>query len=308
MAPKTFMIAGAAGSTGRSATEVALGQGFAVRALVHRKDQRSMALERAGAEVVVGDMLNPDDVRRSMEGVDAAYFVYPIMPHLIEAATYFAEAAKAAGVSSVVNMSQASARRDAASHAARDHWVVERLFDWTGLSVTHLRPTFFAQNFLDPVILAAIVERGVISFPFGTGRHAPIAAEDQGRLIAAILVDPMPHRGKTYPVRGPVEMDHFAIAQMMSETLGRPVEYEAADIDEWGARVPLPAFLVQHLRGIAPDYQAGIFAGTDAIIEKVTGVAPMTFRAFLAAHQAELDLASSQPFRPPAAEPLASAR
>lgn len=293
MAQKTFLISGAAGSTGRSATEVALSQGHAVRAVVRKTDERSIRLEELGAEVVVGDLLNPEDFRAAFEGVDAAYFVYPIIPHLIEAASYFAEAAKAAGVASIVAMSQASARRDATSHAARDHWVVERLFDWTGVSVTHLRPTLFAQNSLDPTGLAAMMQRGVISFPFGNGRHAPIAAEDQGRLIAAVLADPAPHRGKTYPVCGPVEMDYFAIAEIMGKALGRPVRYEPADIEAWRARVPLPAFLVQHLCGIAPDYRNGVFEGTDAIIEQVTGVAPMTFGDFVAAHRDELELAAA---------------
>lgn len=293
MPRKTFLITGAAGSTGRSATEVALAHGQAVRAFVRKKDERSTQLERLGAQVVVGDLLNPEDIRAAFEGIDAAYFVYPIIPRLIEAGAYFAEAAKAAGVASVINMSQISARRDAASHAARDHWVVERMFDWTGLSVTHLRPTFFAQNFLDPTILTAITQRGVISFPFGNGRHAPVAAEDQGRLIAAILADPTPHRGNTYPVRGPVEMDHFDIVEMMGAALDRAVQYQPADIDEWAARVPMPAFLVQHLSAIAIDYRAGVFAGTDTIIEKVTGVAPMTFRQFLAKHKGELHAAKS---------------
>lgn len=293
MAQKTFLITGAAGSTGRSATEAALARGHAVRAFVRQKDERSTGLEKLGAQVVVGDLLNPEDIRAAFKEIDAAYFVYPIVPQLIEAGAYFAEAAKTAGVASVVNMSQISARRDATSHAARDHWVVERLFDWTGLAVTHLRPTLFAQNFLDPTILAAIMERGVISFPFGNGRHAPIAAEDQGRLIAAILADPTPHRGNTYPVRGPVEMDHFDIAEIMGKALGRAVQYQAADIDEWAARVPLPAFLVQHLCAIALDYRAGVFAGTDTIIEKVTGVAPMTFGEFLAKHRGRLDTTES---------------
>src|SRR5207237_6930438 len=111
---------------------------------------------------------------------------------------------------------------------------------------------------------------------------APIAAEDQGRLIATILADPRPHRSMTYQLRGPVEMDHFEIAQLIGEALGRPVTYHAADIDEWGARVPLPSFLVQHLCAIAVDYRAGVFGGPDTVIEQITGVEPMTFPQFLA--------------------------
>lgn len=57
------------------------------------------------------------------------------------------------------------------------------------------------------------MKNGVIRFPLGRGRHAPIAAEDQGRLIAAVLTNPAPHAGKMYLLVGPVELDHYAIAE-----------------------------------------------------------------------------------------------
>jgi uncharacterized protein YbjT (DUF2867 family) len=185
-------------------------------------------------------------------------------------------------------MSQISARRESRSHAARDHWIAERLFDQSGIPVTHLRPTFFAQNFLYFNLARPFVESGTISFPFGKGRHAPIAAEDQGRLIAAILTNPAPHRGKTYSLHGPVEMDHFAIADIISEALGRTVKYQPIEMDQWRERleqIPMPPFLVQHLCAVALDYREGVFAGTDTTIEQLTGMAPMTFKAFLRSHK-----------------------
>ena len=67
--------------------------------------------------------------------------------------------------------------------------------------MTHLRPTFFAQNFLYPPFVTSVVQHGVMSFPFAKGHHAPLAAEDQGRLIAErddppALVDPGRHGGR----------------------------------------------------------------------------------------------------------------
>jgi uncharacterized protein YbjT (DUF2867 family) len=81
-----------------------------------------------------------------MEGVVGAYFVYPLKKEgLIDAAAFTAQAAIEAGVQSLVNMSQKSARREAKSHAARDHWISEQVFDWSGVPTTHIRPTFFAE-------------------------------------------------------------------------------------------------------------------------------------------------------------------
>ena len=202
MSARKFLITGAAGDTGRCATEALMKQNLPVRAFVHRDDEQAAGLRAGGAEVVVGDLLDLDQVQEALEGISAAYFVFPIEPGLIDATAYFSQAAKEAGVGAIVNMSQISARKDSKSHAARDHWISERVFDWSGVPVTHLRPTFFAQWLLYPRFIDSIREHGVIRAAFGRGRHAPIAAEDQARLIAAILIAPDEHKGKTYSLYG----------------------------------------------------------------------------------------------------------
>jgi NAD(P)H dehydrogenase (quinone) len=283
-----FLITGATGKTGRSATEILIKQGVAVRALVHREDERSAKLAAAGAEIVIGDLLNPDDARRALESVSAAYFVYPIAPGLIDATAYFAQAARETGVGAIVNMSQISARREAKSHAARDHWIAERVFDWSGIPVTHLRPTFFAEWLLYPGFHRSIVEKGAIELPLGDGRHAPIAAEDQARLIAEILARPAAHAGKSYSLHGPIEMNQAGVAAAVSEVLGRKVTYQPITIPQFRERLEsagLPTFLTQHLCAVALDYQNGIFSGEDKVIAEVTGQPPMTVQEFVKQYQ-----------------------
>ena len=87
------------------------------------------------------DLLDFGQVRSALDGVQRAYFVYPIRPGILQATAYFAQAAKEAGVDGIVNMSQKSAREDAKSHAATDHWLSERVFDWSGVPTAHIRPT-----------------------------------------------------------------------------------------------------------------------------------------------------------------------
>ena len=166
MAQKKFLVTGATGDTGGYTVEQLLELGHAVRALAHREDDRSKRLEKMGAEVVFGDLLKFNDVRVAMQGVRGAYFCYPIRPGILQATAYFAQAAKEAGLECVVNMSQISAREDAKSHAAQDHWLAERVFDWTGLTVVHLRPTYFAEWLL---YLAPMIRAGLLHVPFGTG-------------------------------------------------------------------------------------------------------------------------------------------
>jgi NAD(P)H dehydrogenase (quinone) len=295
MVQSKLLITGATGNTGRSTMETLIKQGFAVRALVHKEDERAARLRAAGAEIVIGDLLNLDDARHALEGVRAAYFVYPIPhPGLIEASAYFAQAAKEAGAGAIVNMSQISARREAKSHAARDHWVSERVLDWSGVPTTHIRPTFFAEWLLYPTP-GWQVKNGVIGFPLGRGRHAPIAAEDQGRLIAAVLTNPAPHAGKVYPLFGPVELDHYEIAEKLSATLGRPFRYEPLSIPQFVTEMQsagLSPRFIQHIASVAQDYQDGIFAGTNDVIETVTGKPPLTLEEFVARNRTKFDLAA----------------
>jgi uncharacterized protein YbjT (DUF2867 family) len=288
---KTILITGATGATGGYTIAALLERPVKIRALVRKDDDRATALRAEGVEIVVGDLLEIDDLRAAMEGVSAAYFVYPLMPGLVTAAAYFAQAAQEAGVTAVVNMSQISARRDSQSHQARDHWVSERVFDWSGVPVTHIRPTFFAEWLTRGEQIRTIGEDGFFRLPFGTGRHAPIAAADQGRLIAAVLADPTPHAGKTYPLFGPVEMDYHGVAAALSEELGRTIVYRPMEIPAYRAQLEargMPEQMIQHLCAVAEDYRAGLFKGTDQFIEKFTGIPPMTVQAFAEAHRDQL--------------------
>ncbi|MFW9267908.1 NAD(P)H-binding protein [Pseudomonas sp. NR3] len=288
MTSPTILITGASGFTGRRTVEILREKKYAVRALVRTNDERADRLRQLGADVVVADLLDLNAVRAALEGIKRAYFVYPIAPGLIEATAHFALAAREAGVESVVNMSQISARRVAKSHAALNHYTAERVFDWSGLDMTHLRPTYFAQWLIYPHWRKHIVEHSEIRLPFGSGRHAPIAAEDQARLIAAILENPQPHKGRTYPLYGPVELNQQAVADEVGRVLGRDIKYVAITLDQYRKELQsdgIQPFLIQHLLEVAKDYQQGVFAGEDSIIGEITGQPPMTVQAFVTLHK-----------------------
>lgn len=286
-----YLVTSAAGKTGTAAIAALRERGMSVRALVHRHDERAERLAGLDVDVVVGDMLDFGDVSSALTGVTGAYFCFPIDPgRLLDATAIFAQAASEAGVLSVVNMSQISARREAKSIAAQHHWIAERLLDRTALMTTHIRPTFFAE--LLPVWWRRQGDDAVLPMPMADGRHAPIAAADQGRVIAAILANPAPHRRQTYPLRGPVELNHHEIAEKLSQTLGVPTRYEAIEIDEYAevlrARGRTP-FLVQHLSSVTVDYHNGIFAGADNLVEVITGTPAMTVEQYAAANRSAFD-------------------
>jgi NAD(P)H dehydrogenase (quinone) len=242
-------------------------------------------LREHGIDIAIGDFTAIDDIRAAMHGVKSAYFLYPIAPGIIGAAAYFAQAAKEAGVSAIVNMSQISARRESKSHAAQDHWVSERVFDWSGVATTHLRPTFFAEWLIYPHFAKEIWAKKTIEFPFENGRHAPISADDQGRVIAHILANPAGHEGKIYTLHGPVEMNHSEIAAVMSDVLETKIEYAPTSLEEFKRKMEevykFPPFLVQHLVEVAQNYRAGVFSGTNDVVETITGTPALSVAAFI---------------------------
>jgi NAD(P)H dehydrogenase (quinone) len=301
------LVTGATGDTGRATVNELLARGHQVRALAHGKDERSQKLQDRGVEVVYGDLLDFGQVRAALAGIQRAYFCYPIRPGILQATAYFAQAAKEAGVDGIVNMSQKSAREDAKSHAATDHWLSERIFDWSGLTVAHIRPTYFAEWLL---YLAPMIKAGLLHVPFGTGKHAPIAAEDQGRVIAGILEDPASHKGAIYPLFGPVEYTYQETAQLLSRVLGKDIQYKQVDFEEYlrtlgpGGRKPGSrasamnlygelerepgsgeSFFIQHIKEVVIDHQNGIFEGTNDLVEKLGGRPPMSLEAFITKHR-----------------------
>jgi NAD(P)H dehydrogenase (quinone) len=283
---RRVLITGATGDTGRAAVREAIALGLDVRAMVHSRDARSEALRTAGAEVVLGDLLEIDTVCTAMEGVDAAYFVWPVAPGLLHATVNFAQAAKEAAVSTVINLSQRSANRFSASNSCRDSFIAEQVLNWSGLSVIHLRPTYFLEWLLYPWQLPYL-RQGILRMPVGKGRHSPIAADDQGRVIAALLKSPEPHIGETIPISGPVEMDHEQMAAELTEALGREIIFQNPPIDEYCRSLEamgVPPYVVQHLGGAMDDYQHGHMSGADNNVEKLTGRRSMTVREFAHAH------------------------
>src|SRR6185436_13881869 len=96
---------GGIGSVSRQVVELLLDDGGPVRAMVHRDDDRATALRDLGAEVVVGDLTNPQDVANAMAGVDRMFFNMSVSPDYLTATSIVCAVALEAPVEAIVNMS-----------------------------------------------------------------------------------------------------------------------------------------------------------------------------------------------------------
>ena len=78
MTKPKILVTSAAGRTGFATVFELLDKGYPVRAFVRSRDARAQALEKAGAELVFGDLFDFEDLRAALVGVQRAYYCPPL--------------------------------------------------------------------------------------------------------------------------------------------------------------------------------------------------------------------------------------
>jgi NAD(P)H dehydrogenase (quinone) len=273
------LVTGATGKIGGAVAAQLLANGVATRAMVHRDDARSARLRDLGAEIVVADMFDIQQVSAAMEGVDRLYFNPPYHPHALDSAVAFAVAARRSGVEAVVALGQWLASPEHPSLMTRHAWLTDKLFELLP-DTAHVAvdPGYFADNYLQLVPMAA--QLGLLPIPTGTGRNAPPSNEDIARVAVGALLDPHRHDGRAYRPTGPTMLSGSEIADAVGEALGRRVRH--IDIPQWmfmrAVRVNAKR-LGADLRHYLPEYPLGTFAvgGPTTHVRDVAGVEPEDF-------------------------------
>ncbi|HKM75448.1 MAG TPA: NAD(P)H-binding protein [Candidatus Bathyarchaeia archaeon] len=294
----SILVTGAAGQlggVGRTVTGLLLDRGFRVRAMVHREDDRAATLRAAGAEVVVGDLLEPADVYRVVSGCRRIYFGMSVSPGYLEASVIMAAVAREVGVNALVNMSQMtvsqmSIQNTTPSPQQRQHWLSEQAIGWSGLPVITIRPTVLLEGFFLPLTGPSVRDRDRIELPFGRGKTNPVAAADVARVIAAVLADPEPHLGRIYELTGPRSQDMDAVAREYSDALNREITYLDIPTEDWERTLKsagLPEHLTRHLVTMAELNRAGRYDRLADGVERVIGQPAMSVREFVSLHANE---------------------
>ncbi|SKC97285.1 Uncharacterized conserved protein YbjT, contains NAD(P)-binding and DUF2867 domains [Burkholderia sp. CF099] len=282
---KRFLVTGSTGATGAPTVRLLLANGHAVTAFVRREDERSQALKDLGAKIVVGDMLNIEDIRGAMAGVDGAYFCYPLTQGAVEAAAIFAQAASEHDVRQIVYMSHRQSRSHARSPATLGHWLSEQILNRSGVPTAHLRVNLFMEWML---YASPLIRAGRYLTPFDPdSRFVPIAAVDIARIIVEILENPDAFGTKAIPITGSVEVSHIELASILTRTLGKEVRFEQVSLDEFVKTLGLdgdPSFAA-HFKELKVDQQEGRLVGIDNSATEIIGRPLMSPEQFIAEHR-----------------------
>ena len=268
----TIFIANANGKIGQEVVRGLIAKGEKVRIGV-RNVEKARA-EFPGAEVVAIDATRPETFAAAVTGAKAVFSAFPteLLP---KAEVDLAAAAKAAGVKRLVKLSVIGA----GDSAAFGHTAAEQAIEATGLEWTHLRPTFFMQNY--SVAMAGSI-KGERKFyeAAADGKTSFIDARD----IAAVAVKALTetgHHGKAYTLTGSRALDRNQVAAELSEAIGAKVAYVA--IDDAALRQALvgaPKFTQDLFSTLFGLVRAGHTEAVDPTTEQVLGRKPIDFAQF----------------------------
>jgi uncharacterized protein YbjT (DUF2867 family) len=275
---------GAAGKTGRAVTRALAARGEVVRALVHRPQQASIAVDAGAGDVIAGDMRNQaviDQATGAASQVRAIYHICPNMsPDELSIAQVVVRAARAAGVEHFVYHSVLHPQTEAMPH----HWQklrTEELLFETGLPYTILQPAAYMQNVL--AYWDQIDQDGIYAVPYATeARMSMVDLEDLAEAAAVVLTE-RGHAGATYELVGVDVLSPAGVAEVLAQVLGRPVHAQAVDLEVWeqGARASgLGDYQVETLLQMFRYYERYGFWGNSHVLTWLLCRPPTTFARF----------------------------
>jgi NAD(P)H dehydrogenase (quinone) len=171
--------------------------------LVTRTPEALADARSAGAEVRHGDFDDEHGLRDAFRGGDRLLLISSVVtgPGRVTQHGSAIAAAEAAGVGHVVYTSFVGAAEGNPAAVATDHLATERALETSGLEVTVLRHSWYA-DVVAHVLAPEAVREGCWTMNAGEGQVAPIAKEDAAAAAVAVLTTDG-HAGRTYDITGP---------------------------------------------------------------------------------------------------------
>ncbi|HEV2967582.1 MAG TPA: NAD(P)H-binding protein [Candidatus Dormibacteraeota bacterium] len=195
-----ILLLGSTGFFGRGVAHKLIDGGHQLRVLV-RDPMKAAAFKIRGAQVVIGDALNPAAVTQAAQGVEHIISLVAVRRNRpqsylavnVDGPRIMAEAAKAAGVHSVVFVSAIGARLDAHYKYLTSRWMGEQELAKSGVAGTILRFSFVLAE--EGGVLTDF-ERAANFGPFliipgnGQAQLQPILREDAARCVVETIGRP----------------------------------------------------------------------------------------------------------------------
>jgi len=279
-----ILVTAANGNQGRLLIPKLLAMGATARACV-RSEASAAALRAAGvADVVVGDIADPQVMAQAMHGVEKIYHVGPTLhPREREMGFAAVDAARAAGVKHFVFSSVLHAiTTDLIQHEIKRD--IEEYLLSSGLEFTILQPA----NYMLALRLRPVFERGVFQLSWSLERYqSMVDLGDVTEVVAAVLADSERHAGATYELVAPGRYTAHDLGAVISSVLGKEIAVEQISADTFfKARVGEPSqfpYEARLARAISARYSSHDFIGNPNVLTWLLGRPPVTYPQFVQA-------------------------
>lgn len=225
-----ILITGAGGKTGKAIVEALPSQDEPVRAWVRRPEQMDGL---TCADWIAGDMRDAPLWEAACKGVRALYHICPnLHPEEVAICQLALDTASEAGVEHFVYHSVLHPQTSPMPHHWRKLQSEEAIFA-SGLPFTILQSCAYMQNVL--AYWASITGQGVYPVPYALDARLSIVDLRDVAAVAAKVLTEKVHAGAVYELAGPQPLSQTDIAALLAEGLGRPVQAERVEWDDWQA-------------------------------------------------------------------------
>jgi uncharacterized protein YbjT (DUF2867 family) len=279
----TILITGATGNVGRQVVQQLARRGADVRALVRDPAKADFP---AGVNVVQGDLLDVESMRRALAGVSTLFLLNAVVPDEFTQALVTLNLAREAGIARVVYLSVIHSDRFLNVPHFAGKFGVERMLEQMGFAATILRPTYFMDN--DLMVKDVVLGHGVYPMPVGSKGLAMIDARDIGEIAALELLrreqaaGPLPL--ERINLVGPDTLTGSDVAAIWSSVLGRPVAYAGDDTAgfESNLRNFMPPWMAYDMRLMAERFLSDGMVPDAGDVERLTRLLGRPLRSYRA--------------------------
>jgi len=275
-----ILVIGGTGTVGSQVVRELLARKVTVKVLT-RSAEKAKGIP-AGAQGVIGDLLDPRRVRSVFKGLDGVFMLIAVSTTETHEGLMALNGMRMAGVKRLAYMSVHNLEQALHLPHFGSKLPIENVVKSSGIPYTILRPNNFFQN--DYLFKDAMLKYNIYPQPIGDIGLSRVDVRDIAE-AAAIVLTTTGHEGQTYNVVGPQVHTGKSTAEVWSRALGKTIAYGGNDLDAWEQQSLefLPAWMVFDFRLMYAFFQDKGLKATPTDIEsqtKLLGHAPRSFDDF----------------------------
>lgn len=199
--------------------------------LAVRNSEKAQEFAQRGVVVREADYDHPETLEKAFKGVRKLLLISsPSVGRRVKQHQNVIEAAKQAGVETIIYTSVLHADRSRLGVIAEEHRQTEAIIKSSGLDYTFLRNGWYVENY-EPTVKNAIVQ-GFIIGSAGEGKISAAPRSDYAE-AAAVVLTTEGHSGKVYELAGDEAFTMKELAEEISRLTGKEISYRNVNADEY---------------------------------------------------------------------------